>query len=497
MKFRKYDQSQTHFVVLDYRAILGEGSEAVLVNDIVELLDLSAIEEKYPEVGNLGYHPRAMVKILFWGYLKNFRCGRPLHRQYNTDLALRYYSNDDFPDHRTINNFRVKFKSELVATFSQIVMLCDELDLIGYENLCIDSHKLKANANLFQNKNLKGIKKALKTIEAQFVTLLEKEVKFPESNEEITKKREKLHRRKTKLEEAAELLKAAGGEEDKTVRHNLTDPDSRIMKDKRGVSNPDYNCHNGVDDKYGVITAVLVTNDANDNKDLLPMKEKSEEHTGRSHNHVSADCGYISKELYDTMDADTETDYYIPDRSKHSSKKDPYSKWKFLHIPERDVYLCPEGKELHFQRAGTSSNGHDFRLYQGISCQECPVRKACLKPKRKRSKKAKKKAAKKPRPTYRTITIYPEDPQVKAMREKLDSEDGKAIYQRRMATAEPANGDMQKNRDFAQFTVRGLPKVNLEYTLLAAAQNIRKIILHRADAFMKLRKTRAPLETFC
>ena len=142
MKFRKYDQSQTHFVVLDYRAILGEESEAVLVNDIVEFLDLSSIEEKYPEVGNLGYHPKAMVKIIFWGYLKKFRCGRPLHRQYNTDLALRYFSNDDFPDHRTINNFRVKFKPELAAIFSQIVMLCDELDMIGYKNLCIDSHKL-------------------------------------------------------------------------------------------------------------------------------------------------------------------------------------------------------------------------------------------------------------------------------------------------------------------------------------------------------------------
>ena len=71
------------------------------------------------------------------------------------------------------------------------------------------------------------------------------------------------------------------------------------------------------------------------------------------------------------------------------------------------------------------------------------------------------------------------------MRVKLDSEDGKKIYQVRMSTVEPLHGDMQKNRGFIQFVLRGLEKVNIEYNLLAIAHNIRKIILHRADALKK------------
>ncbi len=74
---------------------------------------------------------------------------------------------------------------------------------------------------------------------------------------------------------------------------------------------------------------------------------------------------------------------------------------------------------------------------------------------------------------------------VKRMRLKLDSKDGKKRYQVRMSTVEPLHGDMQKNRGFTQFALRGLEKVNIEYNLLAIAHNIRKILLHRADALKK------------
>ena len=36
--------------------------------------------------------------------------------------------------------------------------------MVGFENLSVDSQKIKANANLFQNKNLKGIKREKKRI---------------------------------------------------------------------------------------------------------------------------------------------------------------------------------------------------------------------------------------------------------------------------------------------------------------------------------------------
>ena len=110
MKFRKYDQAQRKFIDLDYRKVLGEDSDPVMIDNIVNTLDLSRIEEKYVEVGNPAYHPKMMVKVLIYGYYKSYFGGRPLHRNYETDLGLRFLSNDDFPDHRTINLFRINFK---------------------------------------------------------------------------------------------------------------------------------------------------------------------------------------------------------------------------------------------------------------------------------------------------------------------------------------------------------------------------------------------------
>ena len=480
MKFRDYNQSQRKFVLLDYREILGEDSEAVILNDIIDLLDTTKLEEQYGEVGNPAYHPKAMLKLLLYGYLKGYYGGRPLFNNYNSDLGLRFLSNDDFPNYRTINLFRVTFKDEIIDLFSQVVMLCNKLGLIGFENLSIDGQKLKANANVFQNKNLDGIRKEKEKIEKILEKLLEKKIESNEDYEEIDKKRRRLNRRKEKLLEAAEILKEAGGEDDKKKRYNLTDPDSKLMTDKRGVKNPDYNAQNAVDDKCGVLTAVNVINVSSDNDEAIPMKEMSKINAGKPHKNTLLDCGYSDKEKYEEFAADKDTEYYVPDRTMHSSKKNQYSKWNFKYDEERDVYICPEGEDLNYSRTTKDRNKNPIKIYRKDDCENCKVRDKCIK---KRKKKGK------PKKTYyRTISIHPQDQLIKDMRAKLDSEEGKAIYRRRMATVEPVHGDMQKNRGFIQFSLRGLIKVNVEYNLLGIAHNIRKIILHGADALNRIMK---------
>ena len=475
MKFRPYDQAQTKFVNLNYREILGEDSDAVMINDIIEAMDLSSMESEYVEVGNIAYNPKEMMKILVYGYFKGYFGGRPLYKNYNSDLGLRYLSNDDFPDFRTINVFRVKFKDEIADAFAKVVMLCKELGMIGFKNLSIDGQKLKANANVFQNKNLKSIKKEKEKIEKLLKKLLSNEIEFKNVDDK-QKKKKKLERRKNRLEHATQLLIDAGAEQDEKLRYNLTDPEAKIMQDKRGVKNPDYNAQNAVDDKFQVLTAVNVIDTQSDSGQLDPMKEESEKNTGSPHEHTLADCGYPDKETFVQMEKDPTTEYYVPDKTKHSSRNDPYSKWNFQYHKDLDVYFCPQGIKLSFVRICKDKDGFEYRLYQAEDCSGCPVKDTC----RRKSKNKDKKI------NNRTISVYPQDEAVKRMRKKLDSEDGKKIYQRRMSTVEPLHGDMQKNRGFTQFVLRGLEKVNIEYNLLAIAHNIRKIILHRADALKKL-----------
>ena len=486
MKFRPYNTNQTKFVNLDYRKILGEDSDAVIIHNIVEALDLSEFEKKYVEIGNPAYHPKMMMKIIIYGYVRNYYGGRPLYNNYETDLGLRFLSNDDFPDYRTINLFRVNFKEEIADIFSQVVLLCEELGLIGFKNLSIDGQKIKANANVFQNKDLKGIRKEKERIEKQLHKLLENKLDFQQENEEkIKKKKEKLERRKQKLDAAAQLLIKAGAENDENMRMNLTDPDSRIMMDKRGVKNPDYNAQNAVDDAFQVLTAVDVVDTPLDHEMLFPMKEKSKQNTGKNHENTIADASYGDKNKFVEMEHDDDTEYYVPDKTMYSSKKNLFSKWNFKKdLEKKDVYICPGGKEMIYQRTCKDSMGLQYRLYECADCNDCNMKDKCL-------RTSKKRKANEHLRSNRKLAIYPEDEYVKKMREKLETDTGKKIYQRRMSTVEPLHGDMQKNRGFIQFVLRGIKKVRVEYNLMGIAHNIRKIKLHAGKKLKEHMKRQA------
>ena len=79
------------------------------------------------------------------------------------------------------------------------------------------------------------------------------------------------------------------------------------------------------------------------------------------------------------------------------------------------------------------------------------------------------------------------------MREKLETDAGKKIYQRRMSTVEPLHGDIQKNRGFIQFVLRGIEKVRVEYNLVGIAHNIRKIKLYARRSFDEYLKNQATI----
>lgn len=477
MPFREYSQKQTKFAWINYRDMLGEDHPAVIINDIVEYIGTDSIEDHYSTEGNPPYNPKLMVKTLIYGYFQAYFGGRPIHNQFQSDLGLRFLTNDDFPDHRTINLFRVQFKEEFAEIFAKVIVLCEHIGLIGFENLAIDSQKIKANANLFQNKNMKGVQREIERIKKQILQLLEQDIASEAEAIERRRKMESLKRRKKKLEEAMLILKEAGGENDKNIRYNLTDPDSKVMTDKTGAKHPDYLIQNAVDDKHQIVTAIEVTNIPTDVGQLEPMKEQSKANTGQAHNHTAADAGYSCRTEYPRMESDPDTEYYVPDRTKESSKKNPYSKWKFEYVPEQDVFICPNNRPVYLSRV-VEEDGGEYYVYETDDCSGCPFRNKCL-------KKSKKNGDVSPSHN-RTITVYPEDDLIKKMRSKLDSEAGKKIYQRRMATVEPFHGDVQKNRGFTQFHLRGLEKVNVEYHLLALAHNIRKILLHGLTALYEL-----------
>ena len=254
--FRDYDQSQVYFVPVRLNNFLETEHPARVIDIIVEKMDLSSLYERYSDEGNPPYHPKMMLKVLFYAYYR----GVMSCRQIWDALAFRsdfiFLSAGQVPNFRTVNSFRLRHLDLLPELFTQIVFLCVELDMVDFQNLAIDGQKIQANASFRKSKNLKGLKKEYAKVQKGIRKLVEKEVSedFPE---ELRQKRlERLEQKAEKLGEFAEKLKELNDEE---KRINMSDEDSPVMKHKDGRSLPSYNHQSAADSKYGVVCAAQST----------------------------------------------------------------------------------------------------------------------------------------------------------------------------------------------------------------------------------------------
>lgn len=70
-------------------------------------------------------------------------------------------------------------------------------------------------------------------------------------------------------------------------------------------------------------------------------------------------------------------------------------------------------------------------------------------------------------------------PELKAMRRKLRSRMGRAVYDRRKALVEPVFGVLKQQRGLRQFRTRGQRRVAAEFTLAALAYNLTRMFHHQ------------------
>jgi transposase len=465
--FREYEQRQDFFVTVSKRQFLETGHPAAIIDRVVERLDLSRLYEKYSHEGNPSYHPKMMLKVLFYAYYCGIMSCRTIWEQVVNRADFIYLAAGQVPNFRTINSFRLRHLEELSDLFTQIVYLCKELEMIGFEHLAVDGQKIKANANFRKSKNRKGLQKEYEKTKLGVEKLLAKEVNEEFPREVKEKRKERLEKKLDQLEGFRKKLEALGDEEQ---RLNMSDEDAKVMRHKDGSSTPSYTHQSAVDEKYGVVTAVETTQSNDTPGDLLPLVDDSKKNSGGGHEVVTADCGFCDYETLETVEQKREEEFYLPDRRYEQSKKEGKKKFRFEDFREEGEgsYRCPAGKTM--ERQGTVKNGKGDEMvhYVGIECEDCPLKSKCTTGKR------------------RHLYVDTREPYRKLMREKLDSEKGREIYMKRQGIVEPGHGDDQKNRKWVQHHLRGLEKAAAEFLLVRIATNLSKIIKFKTDELLAL-----------
>ena len=121
-----------------------------LVNHIVDHLDITNIINKYVGGGTSSYHPRMMLKVLFYSYLSNVYSCRKIEKALQENIYFMWLSGKSVPDFRTINNFRgQRLKGEIQNLFAEIVKLLQISGYVSLEVQYIDGTKIESASNKY------------------------------------------------------------------------------------------------------------------------------------------------------------------------------------------------------------------------------------------------------------------------------------------------------------------------------------------------------------
>ena len=452
-KFKEYKIGPAQQVVINVSDYLPQNHLCKELEQIVFDLDTSVIEAKYSELGQNALHPKLMLCIIFLGYMEGIRSGRKLAKACQEQLPFIYLSKGYHPKKSCINDFRKENYPHFEDLFLQVLKRCQQLGLANASFSIIDGSKMEANSSKRRTKTKAKYEKWLNFL-SEDIASLEQELSGQGSEKKKIAAKKRLHQ---KIEQAIERF----SEEAPQKSINLTDPDGPILKGKKGNFDTNYNIQLACSEDQ-VITFNDVVTDGNDKARLIPDIQGIEANTSQKVDIILADADFGTFDSFEYMHKHNIRGY-VPYRDMNATFEDkPYHKAHFIYDEQQDVYICPAKQALEFKsiRKDTKRN-KQYRQYKTKACKTCPFKNQCCSSKRS---------------PYRTILREVRQKLRDEMKRRLNSEEGKKIYLRRLHPIEAIFGHFKYNLGYTRFLLRGLDKVKAEFTLMCLAYNLGKII---------------------
>jgi len=185
--YRRYDPEQTRLMPTDLREWLPDDHLSLFIDELVNALDLSAIYAYFErsDRGSPPYDPRMMVKLLIYAYANGINSSRKIQKGMVEDIGFRYLGADNFPDFRTICLFRSTHMEAIMDLFGQVLLLCENANMVKMGVVALDGTKVKANASLDRNRTKKNLSEEREKMEAIARELLENAERADEAEDLI------------------------------------------------------------------------------------------------------------------------------------------------------------------------------------------------------------------------------------------------------------------------------------------------------------------------
>lgn len=170
--FIHYDPNQLQLLPPSLDSLISSDHPVRLVSQVIDQIDLSEVIGQYKGGGRPSYHPRMLLKVIVYGYLRNVYSSRKLETAIDENIHFMWLAGGNRPDHHSINRFRSeRLKGVVKSVFSQIVLLLHEQGQLDIKLLYTDGTKLEANANRYSFVWGKRIKNSRERISSQLEEL--------------------------------------------------------------------------------------------------------------------------------------------------------------------------------------------------------------------------------------------------------------------------------------------------------------------------------------
>ena len=423
--YRPYVPEQDLLLPPSLRDWLPEDHLAFFVGDLIDHMDLSAITAVYEdeERGYPPYHPVMLTKVLVYAYCVGVFSSRKIQRRLIEDVAFRVLAAGNEPDFRTIADFRKRHLPALQGFFEQVLQVARDLGTLRMGRIALDGTKVKANASKHKAMSFGRMKDKARQLRDEVTQLLEQaeatdaaedaEYGADVRGDELPAELQRRESRLQRIREATRALKARA-KADAAAAGQPSDSGKPNPKAQYNFTDPESRIMKGPDGFVQAYNAQIAVNE-----DQLIIGQAVTQETNDKKQlmpmitTIEAQSGDAPTQLL--ADAG-----YCSDANLAAIADTPI-----------DAYISTR-KQKHGERPGRPG--------------PCP---------------------RGPLPTTAT--------RVDRMSRKLHTKAGAAVYAARKAIVEPVIGQIKQARGFRQFLLRGLEKVQGEWSLVCTTHNILKL----------------------
>ena len=387
-KFKRYDYSQRVLIPVCLEEQLVPGSLEFAIHTLIETrMDMSVFEGKYKNdaTGRSAYDPKILLKVVLLGYARGLISSRDIERACCENVTFMALSGNQRPDHSTIAPFVSSMKDQILPLYCDILLVCEQENLLGGTFFALDGVKLPANASKESSGTISELTKKKDKIGQKVKRLLKDQIKADKDDDDFgtpanrERQIDKLIKQADRIEKWFKQNNAKISSNGKELKSNLTDNESAMMLTSHGTIQG-YNGQALVDGKHQIIVHGEAFGSGQDAKHLEPMVDGAKDNLQK----IGHCADYFKGKIF-TADTnyhnqsnlkkchDEQLDAYIPDlkfrnrdpRFATRPRNKPKKRKKFVladfkYNKAADHYICPNGKVLDFPQKSRHVQAQSF-----------------------------------------------------------------------------------------------------------------------------------------